>query len=105
MTDWYDDDSFWETFQNYMFDPRRLGLAVAEVDQMIALLGLQSGAGVLDLCSGIGRESIEHCPTWIKRARAPRRKISISNLCSPTCANFHGRPPSRPRSTSSPRSG
>ena len=62
MTDWYDDDSFWETFQNYMFDPRRLGLAVAEVDQMIALLGLQSlqsGAGVLDLCSGIGRHSIE----------------------------------------------
>jgi len=59
MTDWYDDDSFWETFQNYMFDPRRLGLAVAEVDQMIALLGLQSGAAVLDLCCGIGRHSIE----------------------------------------------
>jgi SAM-dependent methyltransferase len=59
MTDWYDDDSFWETFQNYMFDPRRLGLAPAEVDQMIALLGLQSGAAVLDLCCGIGRHSIE----------------------------------------------
>jgi SAM-dependent methyltransferase len=59
MTDWYDDDSFWETFQNYMFDPRRLGLAVAEVDQMVSLLGLQSGAAVLDLCCGIGRHSIE----------------------------------------------
>ena len=59
MTDWYDDDSFWETFQNYMFDPRRLGLAAAEVDQMIALLGLQSGGAVLDLCCGIGRHSIE----------------------------------------------
>jgi SAM-dependent methyltransferase len=59
MTDWYDDDSFWETFQNYMFDSRRLGLAPAEVDQMIALFGLQSGAAVLDLCCGIGRHSIE----------------------------------------------
>ena len=59
MTDWYDDDSFWETFQNYMFDPRRLAQTVAEVDQMIALLGLQSGGAVLDLCCGIGRHSIE----------------------------------------------
>ena len=59
MTDWYDDDSFWETFQNYMFDPRRLALTVAEVDQMIALFGLKSGAAVLDLCCGIGRHSIE----------------------------------------------
>jgi len=59
MSDWYDDDSFWETFQNYMFDPRRLELAVAEVDQMIVLLGLQSGASVLDLCCGIGRHSVE----------------------------------------------
>jgi len=59
MTDWYDDDSFWETFQTYMFDPRRLGLAVAEVDQMVSRLGLQSGAAVLDLCCGIGRHSIE----------------------------------------------
>nr|ABQ11273.1 putative methyltransferase [uncultured bacterium] len=59
MSDWYDDDSFWETFQNYMFDSRRLGLASAEVDQMIALLGLKSGGAVLDLCSGIGRHSIE----------------------------------------------
>ena len=24
MTDWSADDSFWEAFQNYMFDPRRL---------------------------------------------------------------------------------
>lgn len=59
MTDWYADDSFWETFQNYMFDPRRLALTGAEVDRMIALLGLQSGGAVLDLCCGIGRHSIE----------------------------------------------
>jgi SAM-dependent methyltransferase len=59
MTDWYADDSFWETFQSYMFDPRRLALTGAEVDQMSSLLGLQSGAAVLDLCCGLGRHSIE----------------------------------------------
>lgn len=59
MTEWYDDDSFWETFQNYMFDPRRLALTVGEVEQMIALLDLKSGAAVLDLCCGIGRHSVE----------------------------------------------
>ena len=59
MTDWYADDSFWETFQSYMFDSRRLALTSAEVDQMSSLLGLQSGGAVLDLCCGIGRHSIE----------------------------------------------
>jgi len=59
MTEWYEDDSFWETFQNYMFDPRRLALTVGEVEQMIALLDLKSGAAVLDLCCGIGRHSVE----------------------------------------------
>ncbi len=42
-----------------MFDPRRLALTSAEVDQMSSLLGLQSGSAVLDLCCGIGRHSIE----------------------------------------------
>lgn len=59
MTDWYDDDSFWETFQSYMFDSRRLALTSAEVEQMTSILGLQSGAAVLDLCCGLGRHSLE----------------------------------------------
>lgn len=59
MTDWFADDSFWETFQNYMFDPRRLALTAGEVEQMISILDLKSGAAVLDLCCGLGRHSIE----------------------------------------------
>jgi SAM-dependent methyltransferase len=59
MSDWYADDSFWETFQNYMFDPRRLALTAGEVEQMISLLDLKGGAAVLDLCCGLGRHSIE----------------------------------------------
>lgn len=59
MTEWYAHDSFWETFQSYMFDPRRMSQTAAEVDQMSSLLGFQSGAAVLDLCCGIGRHSME----------------------------------------------
>lgn len=72
MTDWYDDDSFWETFQNYMFDPRRRALSVAEVDRMIALLALQSGAAVLDLCCGIGRHSLEFARRGFKMTGVDR---------------------------------
>jgi SAM-dependent methyltransferase len=59
MGDWYDDDAFWETFRDYMFNPARLEQTRAEVDQLIALLKLGSGVHVLDLCCGIGRHSLE----------------------------------------------
>jgi SAM-dependent methyltransferase len=59
MADWYDDDTFWETFRDYMFDPARLAQTRAEVDQLLALLKLGSGVHLLDLCCGIGRHSLE----------------------------------------------
>lgn len=59
MAEWYDDDSFWETFRDYMFNPARLEQTRTEVDQLVALLRLGSGAHVLDLCCGIGRHSLE----------------------------------------------
>ncbi|MGO9605885.1 MAG: class I SAM-dependent methyltransferase [Candidatus Binataceae bacterium] len=59
MANWFDDNSFWETFQDYMFDPARIELARAEVDNVVALLKLEREARVLDLCCGIGRHSIE----------------------------------------------
>jgi SAM-dependent methyltransferase len=59
MAEWYEDDTFWETFRDYMFNPARLEQTRAEVDQLVALLKLGSGARVLDLCCGIGRHSLE----------------------------------------------
>ena len=59
MAEWYDDDTFWETFRDYMFNPARLEQTRVEVDQLIALLKLTPGAHVLDLCCGIGRHSLE----------------------------------------------
>jgi len=59
MAEWYEEDSFWETFRDYMFNPARLEQTRTEVDQLVALLGLGAGAHVLDLCCGIGRHSLE----------------------------------------------
>jgi SAM-dependent methyltransferase len=59
MAGWYDDDSFWATFRDYMFSPARIESARAEVDQLIALLEPGAGAKVLDLCCGVGRHSLE----------------------------------------------
>ena len=40
MSDWFDDDAFWETFESYMFTPERIESARVEVDGMIRLLGI-----------------------------------------------------------------
>jgi SAM-dependent methyltransferase len=42
-----------------MFTQRRWEDAPAEVEQVVALLGIKPGAHVLDLCCGVGRHSLE----------------------------------------------
>jgi SAM-dependent methyltransferase len=59
MSEWFEQDSFWETFGDVMFDTRRVDIACGEVDRMIDLLHLAPGAKVLDLCCGVGRHSLE----------------------------------------------
>jgi SAM-dependent methyltransferase len=59
MKDWYDDDTFWLTFRDYMFSAERIELARTDVNHLIALLKLNQDASVLDLCCGIGRHSLE----------------------------------------------
>ena len=44
MSDWFNDDAFWKTFESYMFTPERIEFSRVEVDGMIGLLGVQSGA-------------------------------------------------------------
>jgi SAM-dependent methyltransferase len=75
MAQWFEDDSFWTTFESYMFAPGRIAETPAEVDAMIALLGLAPGASVLDLCCGPGRHSLEfarrgYVVTGVDRTRA-----------------------------------
>ncbi len=56
---WHEQDTFWDTVAPVLFTERRWSDAPAEVEQVAYLLGLGSGAHVLDLCCGMGRHSLE----------------------------------------------
>jgi SAM-dependent methyltransferase len=56
---WHEDDAFWHTFAPGMFTPEIWEAVPQQVDQMLALLGIEPGARVLDLCCGPGRHSLE----------------------------------------------
>jgi SAM-dependent methyltransferase len=57
MSNWYDEDRFWETVP--MFTAGRWQAAEAEVDSVLALLEVKAGASILDLPCGAGRHSLE----------------------------------------------
>ena len=57
MSNWHEQDSFWETMP--LFTPDRMGGASEEVEAVITLLGIEPGDAVLDLCCGVGRHSLE----------------------------------------------
>jgi SAM-dependent methyltransferase len=56
---WHEDDEFWGTFTRTLFSEQRWENAPKEVEGIIALLGIEPGAHVLDLCCGVGRHSLE----------------------------------------------
>src|SRR5215469_808210 len=58
MSEWYEDDEFWESFAPYFFTPERIESSGAQADGLIKLLGVAPSQCVLDLCCGIGRHSI-----------------------------------------------
>jgi SAM-dependent methyltransferase len=57
--DWYEQDSFWESFSPYMFSQERMDATQEEVDHLIERAEMQPGMAVLDLPCGIGRHSCE----------------------------------------------
>jgi SAM-dependent methyltransferase len=56
---WHEDDTFWVSLAPVMFQQDRVAAAVTEVDDALALLGVDPGASILDLCCGVGRHSLE----------------------------------------------
>jgi len=56
---WHEDDDFWQMTAPMMFPERQWAAAPGEVESVIALLGVEPGAAVLDLCCGPGRHSLE----------------------------------------------
>jgi len=59
MMQWFEDARFWDGFKDMLFGPTRRAAAVAEIDALVALLGIAPPARVLDLCCGVGRHSAE----------------------------------------------
>jgi SAM-dependent methyltransferase len=59
MTAWHEIDDFWETMAPKIFGKLHWSVAPAEVDDIVAMLGIPPGADVLDLCCGPGRHSLE----------------------------------------------
>ncbi|HYL59469.1 MAG TPA: class I SAM-dependent methyltransferase [Candidatus Acidoferrales bacterium] len=59
MTDWYEDDEFWEAFAPFFFTPERIAGSSAQCDELLKLLRVAPGSHVLDLCCGVGRHSVE----------------------------------------------
>ena len=57
MTLWYEDPGFWSGTSEFLFDEDRWRSADAEVEGAIALLDIEPGAHVLDLCCGPGRHA------------------------------------------------
>jgi SAM-dependent methyltransferase len=56
---WHEQDTFWSTVASVLFTERRWSDAPTEVEQVVSLLKIESGAYVLDLCCGVGRHSLE----------------------------------------------
>jgi SAM-dependent methyltransferase len=57
MADWHEEDAFWETVP--MFGEEHWQKAPEQVEQVLALTGVQPGARVLDMPCGVGRHSLE----------------------------------------------
>jgi len=78
---WHKNDEFWELFEPILFDEQRQSIAKSEIDNVTALLEMQKGERVLDLCCGTGRHSLElarqgfdvfgvdRTPSFIEKAR------------------------------------
>ena len=59
MTQWFEDDKFWEEFSPFFFTSDRMQNTAAQVDGLVDLLKIAPGGRVLDLCCGVGRHSLE----------------------------------------------
>lgn len=57
VTNWFADDSFWETFYPVIFPDDRIAIAKEQVEKILALTNLKGGA-VLDLACGPGRHAV-----------------------------------------------
>ena len=88
MSNWYENDRFWEKTFPFMFPEARFAATASEVTDVLALIG-QPVRDVLDLCCGPGRASVElasrgmavtgvdRSPFMLEKARARGAAASV----------------------------
>jgi SAM-dependent methyltransferase len=60
MSDWFDDDTLWESLEGFLFEQfRSFESAVHEAEQILALVHPPQKVAILDLCCGPGRIALE----------------------------------------------
>jgi len=60
MWTWFEDDTFWESLEGFLFSQFRSNeITVREAEQILTLVHPPQGAAVLYLCCGPGRHSLE----------------------------------------------
>lgn len=79
MSDWYDDDTFWNLMAPFFFNEARWEGAALEIDLIENLVPLGPESAVLDLACGPGRHSLElarrgHQVTGVDRTRSYLRQ-------------------------------
>ncbi|HDL03476.1 MAG TPA: class I SAM-dependent methyltransferase [candidate division Zixibacteria bacterium] len=56
---WYDNDDVWAKVEPVLFNTVSIGNAARQIDNIIQLIDLKTEMRILDLCSGVGRHSLE----------------------------------------------
>ena len=60
MSAWFEDDTLWESLEDFLFSQLRShDITVRKAEQILALVHPPQGAAVLDLCCGPGRHALE----------------------------------------------
>lgn len=89
MKRWNDDDRFWKTWGPILFTDERCKHADVEIEQILKLARIKSGARVLDLCCGVGRHTlalarrgyrvtgVDRTKTYIRKAVANAKKQEV----------------------------
>jgi len=83
---WHEQDEFWRAVEPFLFGQRRMAAALAEVEQVIRLAGLQPGLAVLDLGCGIGRHALEFARQGFRVTAVDRTRAYLDTAASAAAA-------------------
>ncbi len=78
MDAWHDQDEWWEVMSQVLFRSRAWELAPLQVEQIMALVGIDPPVRVLDMPCGVGRHSLEFARLGCTVTAVDRTAIYLS---------------------------